>query len=194
MAKTITKNITPPSKVLNKISKVVKKVSEPPKQLKQIKKIAKKIAKKVTKVAEKVVDKNPIKDIQDALKKVTTDLNKYKNISAELPVLKSQLKHVQNELARSKNNAAQIPGLKKNIQINTSLKNRAQFDYKNLKKSIVNLNTNQENTLKSMKITHKSMVSNLQDVLTAENTRLKDVIKKKNLSIKLKSNVAEDMV
>ena len=183
MAKKMTKNITPPSKVFKNISKVAKKVS---KHLKQIKKIATK--------ATKAIDENIIKEIQDALKKVTTDLKNYKNINAELPVLKSQLKHVQNELARSQNNSAQIPGLKKNIQINTSLKNRAQFDYKNLKKSIVNLNTNQENTLKSMKITHKSMVSNLQDVLTAENTRLKDVIKKKNLSIKLKSNVAEDMV
>jgi hypothetical protein len=45
-----------------------------------------------------------------------------------------------------------------------------------------------------MNITHKAMVSNLQDVLTAENNRLKDIIKKKDKSIKLKSKLAGDMI
>ena len=97
-------------------------------------------------------------------------------------------------MSRCKKNSAQIPGLKRNLQSATSLKKRAKFDYKNLKKSISNLKGNQTNTIKKMKITHKAMISNLQDVLTAENNRLKDVIKKKNKSIKLKSKLAEDMI
>jgi len=92
-------------------------------------------------------------------------------------------------LAKCNNYASQIPSLKSKLKSETAIKNKAQFDYKNLKKSIENLKKNQRNEVNKLKLENRTIVENLQQVFKAESDQLNNIIKKKDKIIQRKSEV-----
>ena len=92
-------------------------------------------------------------------------------------------------MAKCNNYASQIPSLKSKLSSETTIKNKAQFDYTNLKKSIENLKKNQRDKVNKLKLENRTIVNNLQQVFKAESDQLNDVIKKKDKIIQRKSDV-----